>query len=118
VNSSPYARKETFQGTKAKAVVPYDNGQDDRFQESYPMNVGSDSRPTNRLGCSRAFHQTKENWGAAKDNGHGGVHSLPRNAHYPGTVVGSDGGIDHSSGQYSCKATSSATSLTLSKQQQ
>lgn len=53
----------------------------------------ADARPSNRLGCSRAFHQTKEN---LKDNGNGGVHSLPRNAHNGSS--GPTNEADHSNG--------------------
>lgn len=65
------------------------------------MHNFQDNRPTNRLGCSRAFHQTKENW---KDDK--GAHSLPRQT----TNLQQE-----DSGQYSCKATSSSTSLTINK---
>lgn len=63
------------------------------------MNVEG-GRPNNRMGCSRAFFQTKDNWKEV------GAHSLPRTHHLP-----TDG--DGESGQYSCKATSSAASLTV-----
>jgi hypothetical protein len=74
-NSSPYNRRDTLQ-MKKFAVEPNSDQLPINSQSTaaYPMNI--DNRPSNRLGCSRAFHQTKENW---KDNGGSSAHSHPRN---------------------------------------
>ena len=75
----------------------------DEVENSYPL--GDNNRPTNRLGCSRAFHYTKDNW--KENNGYiAATHSLQRN-HNDNNIQGTE-----SSGQQSCKAKSSSTSLT------
>ncbi len=48
------------------------------------MNI--DRRASDRMGCSKAFHQTKDNW---KDNG---THSLSRNNGHHGDPTGIDSG--------------------------
>jgi hypothetical protein len=67
--------------------------QGDMHHQAYPMSINNEHRPTNRLGCSRAFHNNNAN------NNWGGNNSLPRT---------------NEEGQYSCKATSSSsTSLNI-----
>ncbi|MFS8159594.1 MAG: hypothetical protein ACMG6E_05160 [Candidatus Roizmanbacteria bacterium] len=72
-----------------------------------PSNYGGE-RPTNRLGCSRAFHQTKGDWkqggGQSSEYSNSNAHSLPRN-----NLQSLQGDND----QASCKTTSSAASLTM-----
>lgn len=87
VNSSPYNRKTTLEAKKS-ANNQYEN-----------LDYPEGSRPQGRMGNSRAFHQTQDNWKDPATNVKRGAQSLPRNP--------------PDSGQYSCKATSSATSLTV-----
>lgn len=78
-------------------------------------------RPTNRLGGNRGLNQTKGDWKDSineysssahilSTNGTSCTHSLPRNQQHNSYLY------DTAAGDHSSKSTSSAASLTISKQ--